>query len=128
VDDRFVIIKVVYNGHARYAQSLEWIAPELKDAALSLIEDHTAGPSPSRTWAGIVDAPMFERFADAWHLHDETNEPPLDNADAHPTMRAQTLDGMNWEADGGAPIAYVTLHVAGDRDQARRHLPFAYLG
>jgi len=128
VDDRFLIIKVAYDHHAEYAQSLEWIAPELKDSGLSLIEDHTDGPSPSRTWAGIVDAPMFDRFADAWHLHDETNEPTRGNADGHATMRAQTLDGMNWEADGGAPIAYVTLHVAGDPDETRHRLPFTHQG
>jgi hypothetical protein len=128
VDDRFLIIKVTYDRHPECAQSLESIAPELKDAGLSLIEDHTDGPSPSRTWAGIVHAPMFERFADAWQLHDETNEPTLGNADRHPTMRAQTLDGMNWEPDGGSPIAYVTLHVAGDWDEARRHPPFTHPG
>ena len=110
-DHRFLIIKVAYDRDAEYAESLEWIAPELKDAGLSLIEDHTDGPSPSGTWAGIVDAPTFERFADDWQLHDETNEPTLGNTDWHPTIYAQTLDGMNWEADGESPIVYMTLHV-----------------
>ena len=40
-----------------------------------MTEDHAAQPSPSRTWAGIVDRPTFERFANAWQLHAEADEP-----------------------------------------------------
>jgi hypothetical protein len=89
-DDRFIILTVAYERHAGHGPSLEWIAPELKDAGLSLIEDHTDGRSPSRKWAGLVDGSTFERFADAWHLHDETDEPALGNTDGHPTMHAHT--------------------------------------
>jgi hypothetical protein len=130
-DGRFVVISVAYDRHAGYDASLEWIAPELKDAGLSLIEDHTDGPSPSRTWAGTADGPTFERFADAWQLDDETNEPTLADADGHPSVHTYTFDGMNWETAGESPVTYATLHVV-IRDEHKPHAhhppPFTHLG
>ena len=131
-DDRFIVIAVAYDRHPGYGRSLDWIAPELSDAGLSLIEDHTDGASPSRTWAGAVDEPTFERFADAWGLHDETDEPPPTGADGHPAMHTYTLDGMNWEARGESPIVSATVHILVIQDEPKAHphhpLPFAHLG
>lgn len=52
-----------------------------------------------------MDRPTFQRFADAWQLHDE----PTD--DGHLATQTYTFDGMNWETGGKAPIVYVMLHV-----------------
>lgn len=104
--DRYITIKVAYDSHPSYGRSLEWIAPELSDANLTLIEDRIDGPRPSRTWAGAVDESTFKRFADAWHLDHATGE-------KSPTTstRTYTLDGMNWESGGKSPIVYVSVRV-----------------
>ena len=109
-DDRYITIKVAYDHGPHDERPLSWIAPELTHAQLTMTEDHTSTPNPSRTWAGIVDGPTFKRFADAWHLNDAT--------------RARTFDGMNWEVDGQSPIVYVSLYIdfVGDRyDAEARH-------
>lgn len=87
-EDRFIILTAAYERHAGRGPLLEWIAPELKDAGLSLIEDNHHGWNPSSKWAGPVDGPTFGRFADAWHLQDDDDEPGPGNADGHPTMHA----------------------------------------
>ena len=133
-EDRFVILTVAYERHAGRGPSLGWIAPELQGAGLSLIEENHHGWNPSRRWAGLVDGPTFDRFADAWHLHDENDHPASGNPDGHPIMLAHTLDGMNWDNQGASPIIFATVHVwvLGDRHQARARadhpLPFAYVG
>jgi hypothetical protein len=96
-DYRHITITVAYERDIRPGRSLASIAPELDDARLTMTEDHTDQPSPSRTWAGNVDGPTFKRFADAWHLSDAT--------------RGRTFDGMNWEVGGRSPIVYVSLDV-----------------
>jgi hypothetical protein len=104
-DDRYIIIRVAYEPGPGHVRSLRWIAPELKDADLTLIDRHT-GPCPSRTWAGAVDGPTFQRLARAWHLPDQ----PTD--DGRPGTHTYTLDGMNWETYGESPIVYLTLTVS----------------
>jgi hypothetical protein len=104
-DERYIIISVAYEPGTRGVRSLRWIAPQLKDADLTLIDKHTR-PHPSRTWAGTVDGPTFEHLADAWHLNDQ----PTNNG--HPGTQSYTLDGMNWETDGESPIVYLTLTVS----------------
>jgi len=115
--DRFIILRVAYERHAPRGPSLGWIAPELKDAGLSLIEDNRDGWNPSCEWAGLVNEPTFDRFAAAWHLHDENDEPASDNVDGHPMMHAHTLDGMNWETRGLSPVIFATVHVWGVRNE-----------
>jgi len=117
-DDRYIIIRVAYDRQPGYGRSLEWIAPELKNARLRMTEDHADEASPSRTWAGIVDGPTFERFADAWKLGEETDDPTVGilTEDGYLATRAYTFDGMNWEAGGESPIVYVSLHVGVVRD------------
>jgi len=112
--DRYIIITVAYEPRLDYGRSLEWIAPELTDAGLAMTEDHANAPRPSRTWAGIVDRPTFERFADASHLNDNTAEPTfrLLTEPEHLIARTYTLDGMNWEAGGESPIVYVSVSVS----------------
>ena len=110
--DRFITIRVAYDSYPGYGRSLAWIAPDLKDAGLTMTEDHAAEPSPSRTWAGIVDRPTFERFADAWQLHAEADEPSAVTEHEHRATHIYTVDGMNWEAGGESPIVYVTVEVA----------------
>jgi hypothetical protein len=97
-DDRYITIKVAFDRGLHGGRSLGAVAPELIDAGLRITEDHRDDPIPTRTWAGSVDAATFERFADAWHLDEET--------DVH------TFDGMNWEVGGESPIVYVSIHVA----------------
>jgi len=94
-EDRFIVLTVAYERDAGRDRSLASIAPELKDPRLSLIEDNHHGWNPSCQWAGLVDGPTFDRFADAWHLHHENDQPASGNADGYPTMHAHTLDGMN---------------------------------
>ena len=97
---RYITIKVRYDRHPDHGRSLSWLAPELKDAGLKIIDDRLDAPSPSRTWAGAVDADTLERFAEAWRL-----------SDAQRTPRRYVLDGMNWEADGVSPVVYVVVEV-----------------
>ena len=133
-EDRFIILTVAYERHAGPGPSLGWIAPELQGAGLSLIEENHHGWNPSRRWAGLVDGPTFDRFADAWHLHDENDHPASANPDGHPMMLAHTLDGMNWDTQGESPIIFASIQVwvLGDRHEARtpadHPLPFAHVG
>lgn len=112
VNARYITITVHYDGEPRYGRSLQWIAPELGNSALAMTEDHIAGPQPSRTWAGLVDGPTFERFAKAWQLPVEigsTKSAATDDLDrVAPTY---TLDGMNWEVGGISPIVCVSIQV-----------------
>jgi hypothetical protein len=133
-DDRFIILTVAYERQAGRGPTLEWIAPELKHAGLSLIEGNHDGWHPSRQWLGLVNGPTFERFADAWHLHDENGERASRHPDGHPTRHAYTLDGMNWETEGGSPIIFATVQVwvVGNgheaRTRARHPLPCTHVG
>jgi hypothetical protein len=112
VDPRYITITVQYDRDARYGRSLGWIAPELENSTLTLTDDHIAAPRPSRTWAGMVDGPTFERFARAWRLPGQitTTTPPVTD-DPDRVARTYTLDGMNWEAGGISPIVCVSVHV-----------------
>jgi hypothetical protein len=77
VNPRYITITVRYDRQPRHGRSLQWIAPELKDSALTMTEDQLDDPTPSRTWAGLVDGPTYERFAEAWRLpKDRTRRPP----------------------------------------------------
>jgi len=132
-EDRFIILRIAYERHAARGPSLEWIAPELKDAGLSLIEDNRDGWNPSCEWAGLVNGPTFDRFATAWHLEDENDEPASDNADGYTMMHAHTLDGMNWESQGLSPVIFATVHVWGGRSEheptaSHPPLPFTHVG
>ena len=122
-EDRYIVIRVAYDRSPSYGRSLEWIAPELKDAGLVMTEDHTDAPSPSRTWAGIVDRATFERFADAWQLDRCSHERawgPATAAGGLLPLRAYTFDGMNWESGGESPIVYVSLLIGAVRNRYQR--------
>jgi hypothetical protein len=99
---RHITISVQYDRHPDYGRSLAWIAPELRDAGLEMTDDQLDQATPSRSWAGVVDGPVFERFAEAWGL---------DDADSNP--RIYVFDGMNWEAAGASPIVCVLVDVSG---------------
>lgn len=116
-DERYIVIKVAYDRYPSYGRSLAWVAPELREAGLSMVEDHSLAPSPSRTWTGSVDGPTFERFADAWHLDVSSSVTDEEQAAA----REYTFDGMNWEAGGESPIVYVRVRV-GVKHEAGRSL------
>ena len=111
--DRYIVIRVAYDRHPSYGRSLAWIAPELRDAGLTLTEEHSAGMSPSRTWEGFVDGATFRRFADAWGMHHMPHVRTfcLVPEAGHVPMRAYTFDGMNWETGGESPIVYVSVLV-----------------
>lgn len=109
----YVTITVHYDRQPRYGRSLQWIAPELKDSAVTMTEDHLGDPTPSRTWAGLVDGPMYERFAEAWRLPEDTDETDSQSAcdDRDLVTHSYTLDGMNWEVGNASPIVCVSLQV-----------------
>ena len=113
VDPRYITITVEYDRQPRYGRSLQWIAPELKDSALTMTEDHLDDPRPSRTWVGLVDGPTYERFAEAWRLPKDTDEatPQTAGDDRELATLTYTLDGMNWEAGNESPIVCVSLQV-----------------
>jgi hypothetical protein len=108
-----IIIRVQYDRQPNYGRSLEWIAPELKGARLTMTADRTSDPQPARTWEGIVDGPTFERFARAWRLPVDGPGPALPTAGGTRDLatRCYTLDGMNWEQSGRSPIVCVSLEV-----------------
>ena len=112
-DSRFIVIRAQFERQPKHGRALAWIAPELKDAGLKMLEDRTGDVRPARTWAGIVDASTFERFARAWRLRDETAERSscTPAQDGHHPARSYAFDGMNWESGGESPIVYVSLHV-----------------
>jgi len=120
--DRYIVIRAAYDRYPNHGRSLEWIAPELRDAGLILTEDHTNERRPWRTWAGIVDGTTFERFADAWGLERAPEEPPVAIPTEHGQLaaRAYTFDGMNWEVAGESPIVYVSVHVGVVPDACER--------
>ena len=113
VDPRYITITVQYDRQPRYGRSLEWIAPELKDSALTMTEDQLDDPTPSRTWAGLVDGPTYARFAEAWQLPKDTDETTSQTAGDGRELATHTytLDGMNWEAGDESPIVCVSLRV-----------------
>jgi hypothetical protein len=113
VDSRYISITVRYDQRPRYGRSLQWIAPELKDSALTITEDQLDGSTASRTWAGLVDGPTYERLAEAWRLPNDTDEATSQTAgdDHELATHTYTLDGMNWEAGGESPIVWVSLRV-----------------
>jgi len=132
-DDRYMVLEVAYEPGLDYGRSLEWIAPELQNVGLTMTEDHTNEPRPSRSWAGIVDGPTFEQFADAFGLDTQTDRPRfgLLTEPWHMLARTYTLDGMNWEADGESPIVYVSLSVSEMPhvyECETNRLPFTYTG
>ena len=112
VDPRYVTITVHYDGRPSNASSLEWIAPDLKDSALAMTEDHLGNPTPTRTWAGLVDGHTYEQFAEAWRLPKDTDETSSGrDAEDHDVTHTYTLDGMNWEVGQETPIVCVSLQV-----------------
>jgi len=113
VDPRYITITVQYDRQSTRGRSLEWIAPELKDSALTMTEDQLDDPTPSRTWAGLVDGPTYERFAEAWRLPKDTDEATSQTPgdDRELATLTYTLDGMNWEAGNESPIVCVSLQV-----------------
>jgi hypothetical protein len=108
-----VTVTAYYDRHPQDGRSLAWIAPELNDAQLTIIDDRINDPTPSRAWEGTLDGPTFARFARAWHLPDDGTEEAstaakgADNA----APRRYTLDGMNWEVHGESPIVCVSVQV-----------------
>jgi hypothetical protein len=77
-----------------------------------MTEDHLVGPTPSRTWAGLVDGPTYERFARAWRLPKDANETnPRTTGGDRDLARTYMFDGMNWEADQESPIICVSLQA-----------------
>jgi len=116
LDTRYITITVYYDREPRYGRSLGWVAPELKDSALTITDERIAGGRTSRTWAGAVDGPTFERFARAWRLPGRigsTTSPVT--ADPDRAACSYTLDGMNWEVGGISPIVCVSVEVTGGR-------------
>ena len=113
VDPRYITITVQYDRQPKYGRSLGWIAPELKDSALTMTEDQLDDPTPSRTWAGLVDGPTYEQFANAWRLPKDTDEANArtPGRDRDLATHAYTLDGTNWEAGNQSPIVCVSLQV-----------------
>jgi hypothetical protein len=109
----FIVIKAQYEPRCAYGRSLGWIAPELKDAGLTLLEDHTDDERPARTWVGVVDGPTFRHFAKAWRLNDESDRASSCHVtyNSHQAERSYVLDGMNWEIGGESPIICVSLRV-----------------
>ncbi len=110
---RHITITVRYDRQPGYGRSLQWIAPELTESALTMTEDQLDDPTPSRTWAGLVDGPTYERFADAWRLPEDTDETTSQTAgdDRALVTHPYALDGMNWEAGNESPIICVSLQV-----------------
>jgi hypothetical protein len=110
---RHIIVTVQYDQQPSYGRSLEWIAPELKGARMTMTEDHTGDPQASRTWEGTLDASTFERFARAWRLPEGSSDQkkPAATATQDPGPRCYTLDGMNWEENGKSPIVYASVQV-----------------
>ena len=94
VNSRYITITVRYDRQPRYGRSLQWIAPELKDSALTMTEDQLDDPTPSRTSAGLVDGPIYERFAEAWRLPKDTDKTTSQTAGddrelVHPLLHAR---------------------------------------
>ena len=117
-----IAITVRYEPGVDHGTSLAWIMPELRDARLALIDDHLNDPMPSRTWAGPVDAPTFELFANSWGLARKdaggSASEPGDGEDK--TSYERTYDGMNWEVGGWSPIISVSVQVGPGPRPGRR--------
>ena len=102
--DRYISITVAYEAGTNSQPGLGCIAPELKESGLRLVDERD-GPRPSRTWAGVVDGPTCEEFANAWRLPGEPSQEGLR------APYSRTFDGLNWQAEGESPIVYVTVRV-----------------
>ena len=117
-----IAITVRYEPGVDHGTSLSSIAPELRHARLALIDDHLNDPMPSRTWAGPVEAPTFELFANSWGLAPKgaggSAAEPGDGEDE--TSYERTYDGMNWEVGGWSPIISVSVQVGPGPRPGRR--------
>ena len=111
-DDRDITLTVAYEREPRYGRSLEFIAPELIYAGLTLTEDHADASVPSRTWAGVIDASTLALLARALHL--EGDDEPAEPKGGRVPDGTYTFDGMNWEIGGDSPIVYVSVLVGVD--------------
>lgn len=110
-----IVVTVRYEPHVGYATSLTWIAPELRNAGLTLIDDHLEDPVPSRTWAGRIDGRTFGRFAKSWGLPQLSQRARSKLEDGeNMASYARTYDGMNWEVAGESPIISVSVLVNPD--------------
>lgn len=112
-ESHHITITVRYEPGVRYGKSLAWIAPELQDARLPLVEDHPEAPVHARTWSGAVDKSTFDRFATAWRL-ERSDEEFIDEGAEEWDDRVgytRTFDGMNWETEGLSPIVSVSVRV-----------------
>jgi hypothetical protein len=109
----YISITVRYEPGPQCGTSLGWIAPELRQAGLRLVEDHLDNQRPTRTWSGSVDEGTFRRFAAGWLLSREDEELSGDEAaDRNETVAyTRTFDGMNWEIDGISPIISVSVNA-----------------
>jgi hypothetical protein len=118
----FITITVCYEPGVSHGTSLAWIAPELQDVPLRLVEDHLEAPVRARTWSGPVDESTFERFSAAWRLERSDEELTGDGTeDRHDRVGySRTLDGMNWETEGHSPIISVSVRVVRPRYAKRR--------
>ncbi len=112
-DPPHITLTVSFDSHTRSERTLRWLAPELDHAGLAMTDDHVDGRVRYRTWAGTVDEVTVRQFAKAWKLADERGAVVGENdGDRRRAIRAYTLDGMNWEADGRSPVVWASVEIS----------------
>lgn len=89
--------------------------PEINYADLTMVGDRIDDTRPSRTWHDVVDRATFERFANAWRLHDATGRLEVceSHGDNRQPARSFVFDDLNWYTDGEPPIIRVGLQILG---------------
>lgn len=94
---------------------LDWIAPELEGAQMSLTTDE-AGPEGSweRVWSGLVSEDTYQRLAKNWSLDEADSEPNLGILTEYGHLESLhfDFDGMDWNVGGITPIIHATLRVS----------------
>ena len=81
------------------------------------LEDHPyRAPEeyPHRKWAGVVTGDEWAKLASDWSIDPEDSEPNLGILGPFGVIEAEAYnwDGMDWNAGGETPIAYVSLYAS----------------
>ena len=110
--DRYVILAVEYErgGATDEERSLGWLAPELADAGLSLVEDTRR----VREWVGVIDGDTHARFAKRWGLGDRADQPGVGvlTEYGHLPCLTYTWDRMQWEGAEPSPIVWISVKLS----------------
>ena len=97
VDPRYITITVQYDRELKYPRSLEWIAPELNDSALTMTGDHLGDPNALTDVGGARGRTHVRTVREglAAPQRRRRDERPTRGRDRDLATRTYTFDGIS---------------------------------